>query len=355
MKKHVRILAIVLGIMMLATIAGGCSNKESTTSTSQSGQSQSQSQNENVTQDTKETNTSKKQKIGIIQYIEHVALDAAREGFVAALEDNGYKDGENIEIDYQNAQGDQSNLSTISDRFISNQVDLILAIATPAAQAVAGKTKEIPILGTAITDYVAAKLVNSNEAPGTNVSGTTDMNPIKEQIDLLLKLVPDAKTIGVLYTSSEDNSIVQAKIAREIIEGLGLNYVEVTVTNSNEVQQATQSIVEKCDAIYIPTDNVFASAMPIVHGVTSQSKTPVICGEAGMVQTGGLATLGINYWELGYQTGLMAIKVLKGEAHPSTMPIESSTKFDFAINGTVAEEIGLEIPEDLKQYIIEGE
>jgi len=300
------------------------------------------------------SDSSKKYSIGIIQYVDHVALNSAREGFIDALKDNGYVDGENIAIDYQNAQGDQSNLSTISDRFIANKVDLVLAIATSAAQAIAGKTTEIPILGTAITDYEAAKLVNSNEEPGGNVTGTTDMNPVKEQIDLLVKLVPDAKTVGVLYTSNEDNSIVQAKLAKEAVENLGLNYVEVTVSNSNEVQQATQDIVEKCDAIYIPTDNIFASSMPLVHGVTSVSKTPVICGESGMVSNGGLATLGINYYDLGYQTGLMAIKILKGEAKPATMPIESATKFDYAINGAVADEIGIEIPEDLKQYVIEG-
>lgn len=292
--------------------------------------------------------------IGIIQYVEHSALDAAREGFVAALADNGYIDGETVTIDVQNAQADQSNLATISDRFVSNNLDLILAIATPATQAIAGKTTEIPILGTAVTDYVVARLVDSNEVPGANVSGTTDMNPIIEQIDLLIKLVPTAKTIGVLYTSSEDNSVLQASIAKAAIEKAGLKYVEVTVTNSNDVQQATQSIVGQCDAIYIPTDNVFASAMPVVHGVTIESKTPVICGESGMVLNGGLATLGINYGDLGYQTGLMAVKILKGEAETATMPIESATKFDFAINGTVAEEIGLEIPADLQQYVIES-
>lgn len=293
--------------------------------------------------------------IGIIQYVEHVALDSAREGFVAALADNGYVDGENIAIDVQNAQADQSNLATISDRFVSNNVDLVLAIATPATQAIAGKTTEIPILGTAVTDYEVARLVDSNEAPGGNVSGTTDMNPIAEQIDLLTKLVPTAKTVGVLYTSSEDNSVLQAAIAKEAIEKAGLSYVEVTVTNSNDVQQAAQSIVGQCDAIYIPTDNVFASAMPVVHGVTSDSKTPVICGESGMVLNGGLATLGINYYDLGYQTGLMAVKILKGEAEPATMPIEASTAFDFAINGTVAEEIGLEIPADFQEYVIKAE
>ncbi len=289
--------------------------------------------------------------IGVIQYVEHVALDASRDGFIDALADSGYIDGDNINIDVQNAQADQSNLATISDRFIGNNVDLILAIATPAAQAIAGKTTEIPILGTAITDYESARLVDSAAVPGGNVSGTTDMNPIKEQIDLLVQLVPDAKTVGVLYTSSEDNSILQAAIAKEAIEALGMTYVEVTVTNSNDVQQATQSIVDQCDAIYIPTDNVFASAMPVVQGVTSQSKTPVICGESGMVQSGGLATLGINYYDLGYQTGLMAAKILNGEAKTASMPIESATGFDFAINGQVAEEIGLSIPAELQEYV----
>jgi putative ABC transport system substrate-binding protein len=297
----------------------------------------------------------KKISIGIIQLAEHVALDNAYKGFIDALKENGYVDGENITIDYQNAQGDQNNLSTISDRFVSNKSDLVLAIATPAAQAIAGKTEDIPILGTAITDYVVANLADSNEVPGRNISGTTDMNPVKEQIDLVVKMAPEAKTIGVLYTSSEDNSILQAAMAKDAIEALGLNYVEVTVTNTNDVQQAVQSIVGQCDAIYIPTDNTFAASMPIVHGVTSVSKTPVIAGEAGMVSTGGLATLGINYYDLGFQTGLMAVKILKGEAEISTMPIQGSTKFDYVINGTVAEEIGITIPADLQQYVIDGE
>jgi len=333
---------LVMGVLVatLLVLNVGCSG-------SQSSSNESSSTAEEATQTPSQENF----RVGIIQYMSHGALDAAREGFIAGLADNGFVEGDNITFDYQNAQGDQSNLSTISDRFVNDKVDLVLAIATPAAQAVAGKTTEIPILGTAITDYVAARLVDSNEKPGGNVSGTTDMNPVKEQIDLLAKLIPDAKTVGVLYTSSEDNSIVQAKMAKEAIENLGLKYVEVTVTNSNDVQQATQSIVDQCDAIYIPTDNVFSSAMPVVHGVTSQTKTPVICGETGMVKEGGLATLGTSYYDLGYQTGIMAAKILKGEAEPATMPIEGAKNFEYYINGAVAEEFGITIPEDLKQYV----
>ena len=290
-----------------------------------------------------------KKTIGVIQYVQHIALDSAREGFIQALADNGLTDGDTIALDIQNAQADASNLATISDRFVANNVDLVLAIATSAAQSIAGKTTEIPILGTAITDYVAARLVDSNEVPGTNVSGTTDMNPVADQIKLLKELFPDTKTVGVLYTSSEDNSVLQAKMARDAIEAQGMIYTEVTVTNSNDVQQATQSIVEACDAIYIPTDNVFASSMPVVYEVATAAKKPLIGGEAGMVMAGGLATLGINYYDLGYQTGLMAIRVLGGE-DISKMPIETATKMDYTFNSTYAQAIGYTIPQAYEAY-----
>lgn len=287
--------------------------------------------------------------IGIIQLMEHVALSAAREGFIAALKDNGYEDGVNIEIDYQNGQGETSNLATIAERFVGENVDMVLAIATPAALQIASKTETIPVLGTAITDYVEARLVESNEKPGYNVSGTSDMNPIADQIALLKELVPSAQTVGVLYTSSEPNSVLQAKIAKENIEALGMKYTEVTVTSTNDVQQAVQRIVGQCDAIYIPTDNVFASSMAIVFGVTAESKTPVICSEEGMASGGGLATLGINYYDLGYQTGIMAIDVLNG-ANVSEMPIQFATGFNYYFNKTVADEIGFEIPEKYLPY-----
>ncbi|NLO86351.1 MAG: ABC transporter substrate-binding protein [Clostridiales bacterium] len=295
-------------------------------------------------------------KIGIIQLVQHDALDACYYGFVQALADNGYVDGENIVIDYQNGQGDQSNLATIADRFVGNKSDLVLAIATPAALAVAGKTTEIPIFATAITDFVEARLIDSNEVPGTNVTGTTDLAAIATQIDLVKTLVPEAKIVGVLYNSGEVNSVVQANQAKEAIEALGLEYVERTVTNSNEVQQATQSIVGACDAIYIPTDNVFAASMPIVYGVTVETKTPVICGESGMVLQGGVATLGIDYYKLGYQTGEMALPVLSGEVTDiSTMSIQTQTNYTYTINKTIADEIGMEIPADLMQYAVEME
>lgn len=290
--------------------------------------------------------------IGIIQQMDHVALNAARDGFIKALADNGYVDGQNIKLNIQNGQGEMSNLATIADLFVGDNADLVLAIATNAATTMATKTinNPIPVLGTAITDYVEPGLVESNEKPGYNISGTSDMNPVDAQIKLIQELFPETKTVGVLYTSGEMNSVLQAKMAKDSIEALGMKYVEVTVANTNDVQQATQQIVDMCDAIYIPTDNVFASSMPGVLNVTQTSKTPVITGESGMAMSGGLCTLGISYYDLGYETGLMAVKVLQG-ADISTMPVQfATTGFEYCFNKTVADLIGFEIPEQYLPY-----
>ena len=291
--------------------------------------------------------------IGIVQPVEHKALDAAKNGFIAALSDNGYKAGENVNYDMQNAQGDMSNLSTIGDRFVNNKVDLVLAIATDPAQSMAAKTTTIPIIGTAITSFSIAGLVDSEEKPGGNITGTSDMNPVAEQIELITELVPDIETIGLIYNNGEDNSVLQADIAKEKIEALGLKWSEVTVLNSNEIQQAMQSLVNKCEAVYIPTDNILASAMPTVHSVAQESKTPVICAEAGMVEEGGLASMGaVNYYDLGYKAGLMAVEVLEG-SDPAQMPIQyADPGGDIIINGVVADEIGYEVPEELKKYVV---
>ena len=290
-------------------------------------------------------------KIGVLQQLEHVALDQAREGFIQALADNGFKDGENIALDIQNAQADQSNLQTMADRLVSEENDIILAIATGAAQTVAGKTKDIPILITAVTDPVDAGLVNSMENPGTNVSGTSDASPMAEQIDLMLQLSSDVKTVGVLYTSSEDNSVLQVSQLKPILAAKNLEIVEQTVTNSNDVQQATQSLVNKCDAIYIPTDNVLASSIALVASVANDAKVPVIVGESGMVTGGGFATIGIDYFNLGYQTGEMAVRILNGE-DVSTMKVETQKDFAYTINGDVAEILGITIPDNLQEFVI---
>lgn len=318
---------------------------ESSSSNETSGSTEASSQASN------DTNSSGMKKIGVIQSVEHPALDSAYKGFIYALEENGYVADETIEIDYQNAQDDQSNLKTISQRFVNNKVDLICAISTQSAQSVAAETSEIPIVVTAVTDLVDAKLVESNEKPNTNVTGTTDMNPIKEQIDLLKQLVPDVKTIGILYTSKESNSELQANIAKEAAENIGLAVEVKTVASSNDVQQVTQSIINKVDAIYIPTDNVFASSMPIVAEIANSNKVPVICGEANMVKSGGLATLGIDYYKLGRQTGDMAARILNGESKPQDMPVESLKDMEYTINKEAVDALGITIPEDLQQYV----
>ena len=285
-------------------------------------------------------------RIGIIQPMEHESLDAAREGFVQALADHGYTDGDTIVLDYQNAQGDSSALLTISQRFVGDDCDLVLAIGTGAAQSIASQTSEIPVLITAVTDPVDAGLVQSSEVPGTNVTGTNDMNPIREQLELIPEILPDAQTVGLLYTSSEDNSILQIEEAKAILEEMNLDYVEQTVTGSNDVQQAVQSIVTRSDAIYIPTDNTFASAMPLVGSVVMESGTPVICGATGMVEAGGLITLGLNYYNLGYQTGEMAAQVLEG-ADPASMPVQSQNQYDYVVNEEMLSALGMELPQSL--------
>lgn len=289
-------------------------------------------------------------KIGVNQLVTHAALDASYQGFVDELKEAGYIDGENIAIDYNNAQGDQSNANTIATKLVNDNNDLILAIATPSAQAVANATKDIPILVTAVTDPAGSGLVASNEAPGGNVSGTSDLTPVKQQIELITKLLPNAKKIAVLYCSSESNSKIQADMAIKAANELGLTAEEATVSNSNEIQQVVQSLVGKVDAIYAPTDNVIAAGMPTVSQVANSNNLPVICGEEGMVEAGGLATYGIDYYKLGRLTGKQAIKIIKGEAKTATMPIEylPDEEYTLTINYDVAKQLGITIPDDLK-------
>ena len=238
--------------------------------------------------------SSKTYKIGISQFTTHDALDSAYDGFIDGLAEAGYKDGDNIQIDFQNAQGESSNCNTIASKLVNDNPDLILAIATPSAQSLVNVTKDIPIVVTAVTDPESSGLVASNEAPGGNVTGTSDLNPIKEQMDLLMQLAPTTKKVALLYSSSEANSKFQIDIAAQAAKDLGLETVEATVSNTNDIEQVVQSLVGKVDAIYIPTDNTLASGMSTVAMVANSNKIPVICGEAGMVENGGLATYGLN-------------------------------------------------------------
>lgn len=285
--------------------------------------------------------------IGIVQLAEHPALDACYTGFVDGLTEAGLIDGENLTLDYQNAQNEQVNCATIASKFVNDKDDLIYAIATPAAQAVANLTKDIPILVSAVTDPASAKLVKSNELPETNVSGTSDLTPCEAQIKLLKKILPEAQTVAMLYCSNEQNSFFQVELAKKACDEIGLSYIDATVSNSNEIQQVVQSLVGKVDAIYTPTDNMIAAGMPTVALVANQNKIPVIAGEKGMVDGGALATYGINYYELGKQTAAMAIDVLVNGKNISEMPIQYNEKCELSVNENTKELLGLTIPEDL--------
>lgn len=288
-------------------------------------------------------------KIGMVQLVSHGAGESATEGFKQALADNGFIDGETVTIIEQNGQNEQSNLESIAQLFLSEEVDLICAVSTSTAQVMAAATTEIPIVGTAITNYEETRLVECNEAPGYNVTGTSDQNPIEKQGELLLQLVPDAKTIGIVYNASEVNSQLQVANMTEYMESCNVSVVESTFADINHMQQATQALIGKVQAIYLPTDNAVASSMAQVVTVAEEAKLPVICGAITQVEGGGIATYGIDYYKLGYQSGEMAVKILNGEAEPSSMPIEFAHEDDLAlvINKVEADRIGLEIPQDL--------
>lgn len=291
-------------------------------------------------------------RVGIVQIVEHPALDSARKGFIDLLAENGYVEGENIVYQVQNAQGDMATANTIAQKFKNEKLDLILAIATPTAQAVANLIKDTPILITAVTDPVEAGLVESAERPGTNVTGTNDMQPMEDQFHLLLELVPHARTVGIIYNAGEANSVAQVRIAKEIAGKLNLDIVEVTADNSAAVLQAAQSLVGRVDVIYVPTDNTVVSAVSSVVKVAEENKIPIIAGEDGAVSQGALATVGINYYRLGRQTGEMALRIIKGEAKPETMPIESQKETELVINEDAANILGISLPDELREKAV---
>lgn len=284
-----------------------------------------------------------KLKIGVIQLVEHPALDASYQGFIDGLKEAGFIDGENITIDYHNAQGEQINCVTIAEKLVNDKDDLILAIATPAAQAVANLTNKIPILVTAVTDPESAKLVHKNEMPGTNVSGTSDLTPCAAQIELIKKILPGVRSIGLLYCSSEQNSHFQIALAKKKCDELGIAYVEGTVSNTNELQQVTQNLCGKTDAIYAPTDNMIASGMATVAQVALENKKVVVPGAIEMVASGGLATYGLDYYTLGKQTAQMAVEILKNGKNPAELPVQYLKTFRLSVNDETAAALGIDM------------
>ena len=322
-----RILGIVMA-MLLGTSLMACGSKADNANSSES-----------KTEASSEASANAK-KVGILQYVQHPALDKANEGFVAAL--NGA--GIDVAIEQQNAGGEQSAAQTIANKLVNDKKDLILAIATPAAQAVAGVTSDIPVVITAVTDPAASGLVESNDAPGGNVTGSSDLTPVADQIELLTKLLPKAKNIGILYCTAEANSKLQADMAMAALKEKGLNGIEYTVSSSNEIQTVVESMVGKVDAIYVPTDNVIAAGMTTVAMIaTTEHKIPIIGAEAAHVENGALATYGIDYFEVGKLAGEQAVEILNGKS-PADIPIAYLPKdrCKLTINEEVASELGID-------------
>lgn len=293
----------------------------------------------NATEDGKKT-------VGILQLVEHGSLDATYEGFKEGLAEGGYKEGENLTLEYQNAQNSQDNLKSMSEKLVKNSPDLLLGIATPAAVSLANETTDIPIVVTAVTDLVEAKLAESNEAPGRNITGTSDMVPIDKQIQLLLSIVPDAKTIGIMYNAGEANSKIQADLAEKALKDAGVDVKVLTANTTNDVQQVTTSLAKDVDGIYVPTDNTFASAAAVVGEVAKETKTPIVAGSVEQVEDGALATFGIDYKSLGKQTGELAAKILDGDEKPATTPVETANKLELVVNQKMATALGID-PESI--------
>ena len=282
-------------------------------------------------------------RIGISQFITHQSLDATREGFVDELAKQGYVEGKNIEIDLQNAQGEQRNLKTISQQ-LAESSDVILAIATPSAQSLANTTQTTPVIFSAVTDPVSAKLVESREHPGGNVTGTSDQSSdaISTQINLIKKVLPKAKTIGILYTQSEPNSVVQKDEAKRLLEEKGFTVVEKTILDSNNVKAAAESLMAEVDMVFVPTDNIISSTMETVKQVSIKHKVPVFGGSTEMIAVGGLYNYGTNYEELGRQTARMLVRVLKGEK-PENIAVELPEKLELHTNQEMADALGIDI------------
>lgn len=285
-------------------------------------------------------------KVGITQIVEHPSLDAARQGFIDRLTELGYAEGTDIVYDIQSAQGDLSIARAIAQKFLADRVDMVLAIATPTAQAAAQVIRDIPILITAVTDPVAAELVQSIERPGTNVTGTSDLTPVAAQLALLKSIAPQATRVGILYNAGETNSVVQVELARKAAAELGLRLVEATAANSSEVLQAAQSLQGRVDAIYVPTDNTVVSAIETVVMVAERLKLPLIVGEESSVEQGGLATIGIDYYELGRQTANIAHRVFEGE-NPAEIAIEYQEEQTIVVNLGAAQRMNVRIPDEI--------
>ena len=323
-----------------ALLLSGCAStpKETTTQNTGDDTAHEASATEGSQKESQEDYT-----IGVMQIVEHPALDAAREGFIEALDEAGFKG--NVVFDNKNAQGDMPTAQIIAQSFVDNKVDMIYAIATPTAQAAVNATSDIPIIISAVTDPVAAGLVQSFETPGTNVSGTCDEAPIDLQLQLIDQLGIKGTTIGFIYNTSEKNSEIQLEMIKVEAEKLGMNVVASGITSITEMEQALDVLLDKVDILYTPTDNMVTSAKELVVNKALNKNVPLLAAEPGMVEAGGLVTCGVDYYVLGKQSGAIAAKVLNG-VDISTIPVEKATNPEVTINLSTAKTLGIEINDD---------
>ena len=292
------------------------------------------------------TQTEKKVKLGVLQLLSHPALDAIYQGLQDELKKEGYEVGKNLEIDFQNAQGDQSNLASMSEKLVSGGNDILVGITTPATLALANNTKETPIIMGGITYPVEAGLIASESKPGNNITGVSDRTPIKQQLEIMKQVLPNMKKVGILYTSSEDNSVKQAQEAEKAAKELGLEVKVSTIANTNDIQQVTESLASQVDAIFVPIDNTIASAMATVVQVTDAVKIPVFPSADTMVADGGVLGVGVDQYQIGVETAKMVVKVLK-DAKPADTPITLANKGVVYVNEEKAKKLGITIPESI--------
>ena len=294
------------------------------------------------------SNNSKEQvRIGILQYVEHDALSGARKGFIAELEEQGYADGKNIRIDYQNAQGEQSNLQTIAEKLLSKN-DLVLGIATPAAQALANLSTKTPILFTAVTDPVSAKLVASMEHVGGLATGTSDRSPVKKQVELLKKVLPNLKKVGIMYTTNERNSEVQVEEAEAVFKAAGIETIIKGISSTNDVQDTTRSLMSQAEVLFIPADNTIVSAINLVTDLSKEMKVPVVGGAVDVVDDGVLFTYGADFEALGRQTAKLTIRIMNGEK-VGDIPAEQPEVLNVVVNKEMAKSLDIDITPILEE------
>ncbi|WP_417567777.1 ABC transporter substrate-binding protein [Marinobacter sp.] len=284
--------------------------------------------------------------VAITQIVEHPALDAVYQGVKDELAERGYKEGENLTIMHESAQGNAAIASQIARKFIGEQPDVIVAIATPSAQTVAAAARNIPVVFSAVTDPVGAKLVQSLDAPGANISGVSDMLPIDKHLDMLLRVMPDAKRIGTVYNPGEANAVSLVNLLEERLQARGLTLEKAAATKTSEVLGAARSLVGKADAIYLTTDNTVISAAEAVIAVGERADIPVFAADTATVERGAVAALGFDYYDHGRQTGVMVVKVLEGK-NPGDMPVETMEKLDLFVNPAAAERMGITLSDEL--------